>query len=109
MPKISPLVWLAGAIAATDWPDPSPARTALDAMMSISSASASGRPDLERLDSSVTAVVDARKRRRAAELLEQRKREATCRAARARKNPVPRVSIPDFLPDPAREESEMEF
>lgn len=109
MSKTSPLVGLAGAIAATDWPDPAPARAALDAMLSAPAAPAPPHVDVGHLEDTVAAVSDARKRRRAAEIVKRREREAARRAARVRTRTTPHISIPDLSTEPARDEPEMEF
>lgn len=109
MSNTPPLVGLAGAIAATDWPDPAPARAALDAMLSSPAAPAPPTVDVEHLEATVAAVSDAQKRRRDAEIVKRREREAARRAARARTRTTPHIHIPDLSTEPAHDEPEMEF
>lgn len=109
MSKTSPLVGLAGAIAATDWPDPVPARAALDSMMTGPQEPAFLTVDIERLDEVVSSVKGVRHRRRKAEWQKRQEREAARQAARARTNSTPRISIHDPSPQPAHDEPEMEF
>ena len=109
MSKTTPLVGLAGAIAATDWPDPAPARVALDAMLSAPAVPAPSPVQVEHLEATVAAVSDARKRRRVAEIVKRSEREAARRAARARTRTTPHISFTDLSTEPAHDEPEMEF
>lgn len=106
MSKSSPLLSLAGAIAASDWPDPTPARDALDAMLATPTESATPVVGVDRLAEAVESLDRARRRRQEKERFERQKREAVHRAARARNIPTPRVSSTN---QPARNEPEMEF
>lgn len=108
MSKSSPLIGLAGAIATKDWPDPAPALAALTAMMSQSSERVVPAVEARRLGAAVTAVSDARKRRRA-EHLKQRKRQAVGKAVHIRNKPTLHVSTPFSHLQPLHDEPEMEI
>lgn len=71
--KPSLFVGLAGSIAATDWPDPAPARAALDAMMSLPSEPESVLVVDGRLERIAESLKEARQRRLADEEHERKK------------------------------------
>ena len=109
MSKPSPFAGLAGSIAATDWPDPAPARAALDAMMSLPSELESVRVEDGRLERIAESLKKARQRRMAEEEHERKKREAAQHAAIARRIRASREALANQQSEPARNEPEMEF
>lgn len=109
MSKPSPFVGLAGSIAATDWPDPAPAKAALDAMMSLPSEPESVRVEVGRLARVAESLETARQRRVADEEHERKKREAAHQAVIARRIQASREAHANHQSEPARPEPEMEF